>query len=38
MKHVVNKTEGYNEAQGQRMPMDAAALAKALPDTAVLPN
>ena len=34
-KQVVNKTEGYNEAQGQRMPMDAAALAKALPDTAV---
>ena len=34
-KQVVNKTEGYNEAQGQRMPMDATALAKALPDTAV---
>lgn len=34
-KQVVNKTNGYNEAQGQRMPMDATALAKALPDTAV---
>ena len=34
-KQVINKTEGYMEAQGQRMPMDADALAKALPDTAV---
>ncbi|MCH1418614.1 MAG: insulinase family protein [Flavobacteriaceae bacterium] len=34
-KQVINKTEGYMEAQGQRMPMDANALAKALPDTAV---
>ena len=34
-KQVINKTEGYNEAQGQRMPMDADALVKALPDTAV---
>ncbi len=34
-KQVVNKTEGYMEAQGQRMPMDADALAKALPETAV---
>ena len=34
-KQVINKTEGYIEAQGQRMPMDADALAKALPDTAV---
>ena len=34
-KQVINKTEGFNEAQGQRMPMDADALAKALPDTAV---
>lgn len=34
-KQVINKTEGYVEAQGQRMPMDADALAKALPDTAV---
>ena len=32
-KQVINKTEGYVEAQGQRMPMDADALAKALPDT-----
>ena len=34
-KQVINKTEGFNEAQGQRMPMDADALAKSLPDTAV---
>lgn len=34
-KQVINKTEGYMEAQGQRMPMDADALAKALPDSAV---
>ncbi|MGB1449072.1 MAG: M16 family metallopeptidase [Flavobacteriaceae bacterium] len=34
-KQVINKNEGYNEAQGRRMPMDADALAKALPDTAV---
>ena len=34
-KQVINKTEGYMEAQGQRMPMDADALTKALPDTAV---
>lgn len=34
-KQVINKTEGYMEAQGQRMPMGADALAKALPDTAV---
>jgi hypothetical protein len=34
-KQVVNKTEGYNEAQGQRIPMDAAALAKAIQDTSV---
>ncbi len=34
-KQVINKTEGYNEAQGQRMPMDAIALEKALPDTAI---
>ena len=34
-KQVINKTEGYMEAQGQRMPMDADALAKALPDSAI---
>ena len=34
-KQVINKTEGYMEAQGQRMPMDSDALAKALPDSAV---
>ena len=34
-KQVINKTEGYNEAQGQRMPMDTDALVKALPETAV---
>ena len=34
-KQVINKTEGYMEAQGQRMPMDADALTKALLDTAV---
>ena len=34
-KQVINKTKGYMEAQGQRMPMDADALTKALPDTAV---
>ena len=34
-KQVINKTKGFNEAQGQRMPMDADALAKALPETAV---
>ncbi len=34
-KQVINKDKGYNEAQGQRMPMDAEGLAKALPDTAV---
>ena len=34
-KQVVNKDKGYNEVQGQRMPMDAEAVAKALPDTAV---
>ena len=34
-KMVVNKDKGYNEAQGQRMPMADEQLAAALADTAV---
>ena len=34
-KVVVNKDKGYNEAQGQRMPMNEEQLTSALDDTAV---
>ncbi|MDB4186828.1 insulinase family protein [Flavobacteriaceae bacterium] len=37
-KQIINKDRGYNEAQGQRMDMDADALSKALPDTAIFPE
>ena len=37
-KQIINKDTGYNEAQGQRMEMDADGLKKALADTAIFPE